>query len=38
MYVALTYDHRVIDGRDAVGFLARIKEFIESPDKLLLEL
>jgi 2-oxoglutarate dehydrogenase E2 component (dihydrolipoamide succinyltransferase) len=38
MYVALTYDHRVIDGRDAVGFLARVKEFIEQPDKLLLEL
>ncbi|UCF15540.1 MAG: 2-oxoglutarate dehydrogenase complex dihydrolipoyllysine-residue succinyltransferase [Phycisphaerales bacterium] len=38
MYVALTYDHRVIDGREAVGFLARIKEFIEQPDKLLLEL
>ena len=38
MYVALTYDHRVIDGRDAVGFLARIKEFIEQPDKLLLEM
>ncbi len=38
MYVALTYDHRVIDGRDAVGFLARIKDFIEAPDKLLLEL
>ena len=38
MYVALTYDHRVIDGRDAVGFLARIKEFVEQPDKLLLEL
>lgn len=38
MYVALTYDHRVIDGRDAVRFLARIKEFIEEPDKLLLEL
>ncbi len=38
MYVALTYDHRVIDGRDAVGFLSRIKDFIESPDKLLLEL
>jgi 2-oxoglutarate dehydrogenase E2 component (dihydrolipoamide succinyltransferase) len=38
MYVALTYDHRVIDGREAVGFLARVKEFIEDPDKLLLEL
>ncbi len=38
MYVALTYDHRVIDGKEAVGFLARIKDFIEEPDKLLLEL
>jgi 2-oxoglutarate dehydrogenase E2 component (dihydrolipoamide succinyltransferase) len=38
MYVALSYDHRVIDGREAVGFLARIKEYIENPDKLLLEL
>jgi 2-oxoglutarate dehydrogenase E2 component (dihydrolipoamide succinyltransferase) len=38
MYVALSYDHRVIDGREAVGFLARIKEYIENPDKLLLKL
>ena len=38
MYVALTYDHRVIDGREAVRFLVRIKDFIEDPDKLLLEL
>lgn len=38
MYVALTYDHRVIDGREAVGFLSRIKDFIEEPDKLLLEM
>ncbi len=38
MYVALTYDHRVIDGRDAVSFLAKVKDFIEEPDKLLLEL
>jgi 2-oxoglutarate dehydrogenase E2 component (dihydrolipoamide succinyltransferase) len=38
MYVALTYDHLVIDGREAVSFLARVKEFIEDPDKLLLEL
>ena len=38
MYVALSYDHRVIDGREAIGFLNRIKEFIEDPDKLLLEL
>jgi 2-oxoglutarate dehydrogenase E2 component (dihydrolipoamide succinyltransferase) len=38
MYVALSYDHRVIDGREAVSFLVRIKEYIEAPDKLLLEL
>jgi 2-oxoglutarate dehydrogenase E2 component (dihydrolipoamide succinyltransferase) len=38
MYVALSYDHRVIDGRDAVSFLVRVKEYIEAPDKLLLEL
>ncbi|MHC4727384.1 MAG: 2-oxoglutarate dehydrogenase complex dihydrolipoyllysine-residue succinyltransferase [Planctomycetota bacterium] len=38
MYVALTYDHRVIDGREAVSFLTRVKEFIEDPDKLLLVL
>jgi 2-oxoglutarate dehydrogenase E2 component (dihydrolipoamide succinyltransferase) len=38
MYVALTYDHRVIDGKEAVGFLSRVKGFIEDPDKLLLEL
>ena len=38
MYAALSYDHRLIDGREAIGFLARIKEFIEDPDKLLLEL
>ena len=37
MYTALTYDHRLVDGRDAVRFLIRIKEFIEEPDKLLLE-
>lgn len=37
MYVALTYDHRVIDGRTAVQFLARIKELIEDPEALFLE-
>ncbi|MEM7261818.1 MAG: 2-oxoglutarate dehydrogenase complex dihydrolipoyllysine-residue succinyltransferase, partial [Planctomycetota bacterium] len=37
MYVALTYDHRIVDGREAVGFLVRIKETIESPARLLLE-
>ena len=38
MYLALTYDHRLIDGREAVLFLVRIKECIESPERLLLEL
>ncbi len=38
MYVALTYDHRVIDGKDAVSFLALVRDFVEQPDKLLLEL
>jgi 2-oxoglutarate dehydrogenase E2 component (dihydrolipoamide succinyltransferase) len=37
MYVALTYDHRLVDGREAVGFLYRIKETIESPERMLLE-
>lgn len=36
MYVALTYDHRVIDGKEAVSFLVRIKELIESPERLLM--
>lgn len=37
MYVALTYDHRLIDGKEAVTFLVRIKELIENPERLLLE-
>ena len=37
MYVALSYDHRVIDGREAVQFLVRIKELVEDPGTLLLE-
>ncbi len=37
MYVALTYDHRIVDGREAVGFLVRIKECIENPSRMLLE-
>jgi 2-oxoglutarate dehydrogenase E2 component (dihydrolipoamide succinyltransferase) len=36
MYLALTYDHRLIDGKDAVTFLKRIKELIEDPRKMLL--
>ncbi len=37
MYVALTYDHRIIDGREAVSFLVRIKELVEHPERILLE-
>ena len=37
MYVALTYDHRIVDGREAVTFLIRIKECIEQPARILLE-
>ena len=37
MYVALTYDHRVVDGREAVGFLKRIKEAVEEPARMLIE-
>jgi len=38
MYVALTYDHRIIDGRDAVTFLRNIKECVEEPAQLLMNL
>ena len=37
MYVALTYDHRIVDGSQAVRFLVRIKELVEDPGALLLE-
>ncbi|HXT12095.1 MAG TPA: 2-oxoglutarate dehydrogenase complex dihydrolipoyllysine-residue succinyltransferase [Candidatus Angelobacter sp.] len=37
MYVALTYDHRIVDGREAVTFLRRIKEAIETPARMLIE-
>jgi 2-oxoglutarate dehydrogenase E2 component (dihydrolipoamide succinyltransferase) len=37
MYVALSYDHRVIDGKDAVGFLVTVKKLLENPEDLLLE-
>src|SRR5262249_40119816 len=36
MYVALTYDHRLVDGREAVTFLKRIKDVVESPARLLI--
>jgi 2-oxoglutarate dehydrogenase E2 component (dihydrolipoamide succinyltransferase) len=38
MYVALSYDHRLIDGRDAVSFLKTVKDALEDPARLLLEL
>jgi 2-oxoglutarate dehydrogenase E2 component (dihydrolipoamide succinyltransferase) len=37
MYVALSYDHRIVDGRESVQFLVRIKELVEDPESLLLE-
>ncbi len=37
MYLALSYDHRIIDGREAVTFLVRVKECIEDPERILLE-
>jgi 2-oxoglutarate dehydrogenase E2 component (dihydrolipoamide succinyltransferase) len=37
MYVALSYDHRIVDGREAVQFLVKIKELVEDPERLLLE-
>lgn len=38
MYLALSYDHRIIDGREAVGFLVRVKECVENPERLMLEI
>jgi 2-oxoglutarate dehydrogenase E2 component (dihydrolipoamide succinyltransferase) len=38
MYLALSYDHRIIDGREAVSFLVRIKECIEEPERMMLEI
>jgi 2-oxoglutarate dehydrogenase E2 component (dihydrolipoamide succinyltransferase) len=37
MYLALSYDHRLIDGKEAVKFLKRVKELLEEPEELLLE-
>ncbi len=37
MYLALSYDHRLIDGREAVSFLVRVKDAIESPERMMLE-
>ena len=38
MYLALSYDHRIIDGREAVTFLVRVKELLEDPERLLLDI
>jgi 2-oxoglutarate dehydrogenase E2 component (dihydrolipoamide succinyltransferase) len=38
MYIALSYDHRIVDGAEAVGFLVRVKELIEAPERLILGL
>jgi 2-oxoglutarate dehydrogenase E2 component (dihydrolipoamide succinyltransferase) len=38
MYLALSYDHRIVDGREAVSFLVRVKECIEDPERLLLDI
>ena len=38
MYLALTYDHRIIDGREAVQFLVTVKEQLEDPGRLLLSI
>ena len=38
MYLALSYDHRIVDGREAVTFLVRVKESLEDPERLLLDM
>jgi 2-oxoglutarate dehydrogenase E2 component (dihydrolipoamide succinyltransferase) len=38
MYLALSYDHRIVDGRESVSFLVRVKELLEDPGRLLLEI
>jgi 2-oxoglutarate dehydrogenase E2 component (dihydrolipoamide succinyltransferase) len=38
MYLALSYDHRIVDGKEAVSFLVRVKEGLEDPRRMLLEL
>ena len=38
MYIAMTYDHRLIDGREAVTFLKRIKEVVEDPARCVLDI
>jgi 2-oxoglutarate dehydrogenase E2 component (dihydrolipoamide succinyltransferase) len=38
MYLALTYDHRIVDGKDSVQFLVAIKQLLEDPSRLLLQI
>jgi 2-oxoglutarate dehydrogenase E2 component (dihydrolipoamide succinyltransferase) len=38
MYLALSYDHRIVDGKEAVTFLVRVKELLEDPARALLDL
>jgi 2-oxoglutarate dehydrogenase E2 component (dihydrolipoamide succinyltransferase) len=38
MYIALSYDHRIVDGKEAVSFLVRVKESIEDPRRLMLDI
>jgi 2-oxoglutarate dehydrogenase E2 component (dihydrolipoamide succinyltransferase) len=38
MYVALSYDHRIVDGREAVSFLVRVKECLEAPERIMLDM
>ena len=38
MYLALSYDHRIVDGKGAVSFLYRVKERLEDPSRMLLEI
>ena len=38
MYLAFSYDHRIIDGREAVTFLVRVKEMVEAPERLLFDI
>jgi 2-oxoglutarate dehydrogenase E2 component (dihydrolipoamide succinyltransferase) len=38
MYLALSYDHRLVDGRESVSFLVRVKEMLEDPARLMLEI
>jgi 2-oxoglutarate dehydrogenase E2 component (dihydrolipoamide succinyltransferase) len=38
MYLALSYDHRLVDGRESVSFLVRLKQLLEDPSRLMLEI